>query len=1343
MTPENDPKPRSRASRRLRDGWRRLTPGLESARAAVRRWRLRMPAPVRRILRRATRWSLHSVLGVTIAIVLLFVAARLGLPMLVENKADIERFLSTAAGSPAHIDRIEAFWDNKLNPGVRVQGLRLESRTPGVTAVHLREVRLSLSWWALLTGRIEINSLVLVEPSLTVEHLADGRFRLTGLDLPAPDPAQEDFSTWLLRQRRMEIENGHLVWIDHLLPGATEERLDITHVAAALLNEGDRHRLDLRATFPQSLCGSCRVIADVRGNPLRADDWSGDLTVRAQQLSLSALPHILQARLPSGLDGRINARLESHWTDGRPERVRGSLVASRLSIPVSGVDQPLVLQSLDTMLDWQGDRQSGRLDLARLSLGLTRAPWLSGRVRFDYAPDRIGLEVEHVNVGDVAAFVNRFDRPGAAFDWLRVAQPEGGIDRLNVALDGPWTQPNDMRVSADVRGLQFAAYERIPGMTALTGRIETTGLAGEFRLDTGASRIQLPRVFRDPIEVQRLTSRISWKTGSDHWTVQASDLKVQNADGRARGDVAVRIPFDRTQSPVMDLDIAVPDGTLAHAERYYPLVTPGALRNYLDRAVAGGRLTGGRVRFQGALRQFPFRDGKGRFTVDAHVRDGVYEFLPGWEPLRDVESDLHFTGVGLEITVPHATLHGMDVGRLTIGIDDFLADDGAVVTVSGRVNGAMSDILDVLAGSHSPRVTPYLITGLRAAGNGVLTLGLEIPTHDPAAVRIDGDYRLQGGSLAVPFRSIRAEALRGWIGFDESGLRAGQVQGRLLGGDTQMDVNPSTDRGGGVRVDLHGTVAQEGFNQVFGSALAASFVGEVPWTASVALRRERPEWEVRADLRPLQIGLPAPLAKARDQPLVLAVRNLPAAGANQQLVDLQAEGRVTGRLAFARAADGWSFDRGHIGIGERITQLPGAPGLQLSARLPSLNADNWWKLLRATRDASGTAGWFDYVSQFNAEVDAVEVFGRLFGHQVVDLAKVAGQGQWRGTVRGDSVSGRIDYRPAGCGTPEQCATAAALEESASSTHPTISLQLDQLVWPPARAGTGDSAAQAVDPRELPNLSIQSAAFSARGLSLGALGFRAEPTRQGWQITTLTLTTAETTVAAHGSWEIDWQAKQACHLIVSLTSKDFGRTLAQLGYPDELAGGELSLNSQWSWSGMPADWSLAGTTGDLTMRMVKGRLVKVSPGAGRILGVLDLRSLTRYLTLDLSSIFGKGMTFDNIRGNFDFSQGNAFTRDLEIRAPGADMDVNGRIGLIARDLDLDMRVTPRLGEELAIGGAIVGGPAVGAAVAVIHKLVQKPFEKNTRIRYTVRGSWDDPAVERVGSPPVVPPDPIQP
>jgi len=63
----------------------------------------------------------------------------------------------------------------------------------------------------------------------------------------------------------------------------------------------------------------------------------------------------------------------------------------------------------------------------------------------------------------------------------------------------------------------------------------------------------------------------------------------------------------------------------------------------------------------------------------------------------------------------------------------------------------------------------------------------------------------------------------------------------------------------------------------------------------------------------------------------------------------------------------------------------------------------------------------------------------------------------------------------------------------------------------------------------------------------------------------------------------------------------------------------------------------------------------------------------------------------------------------------------------------MGVTPKLMEELAITGGLIGGPAVGAAVAVLHTLVKKPFEKSTRVPYTVRGSWQNPSVVPVPTP----------
>ncbi|MCK7582134.1 MAG: hypothetical protein MZV65_45385 [Chromatiales bacterium] len=184
--------------------------GRGAARTAVRRVRQRLPRPVKRLVRRGTRYSLHAVNGVLIAVVLLFVAAYLWLPTLAGRKGEIETYVSQAVGNPVRFDQLDTFWDG-LNPGVRVQGFQVQSAATGETSVRLREVRLSLAWWLLITGRIEIGTLVLVEPSLALERSPGGRVRVTGIEVQGgSDPALRNLSEWLLRQQEMVIENGAL-----------------------------------------------------------------------------------------------------------------------------------------------------------------------------------------------------------------------------------------------------------------------------------------------------------------------------------------------------------------------------------------------------------------------------------------------------------------------------------------------------------------------------------------------------------------------------------------------------------------------------------------------------------------------------------------------------------------------------------------------------------------------------------------------------------------------------------------------------------------------------------------------------------------------------------------------------------------------------------------------------------------------------------------------------------------------------------------------------------------------------------------------------------------------------
>jgi uncharacterized protein YhdP len=111
-----------------------------------------------------------------------------------------------------------------------------------------------------------------------------------------------------------------------------------------------------------------------------------------------------------------------------------------------------------------------------------------------------------------------------------------------------------------------------------------------------------------------------------------------------------------------------------------------------------------------------------------------------------------------------------------------------------------------------------------------------------------------------------------------------------------------------------------------------------------------------------------------------------------------------------------------------------------------------------------------------------------------------------------------------------------------------------------------------------------------------------------------------------------------------------------------------------------------------------------------------------------------MGFDRISGEFAFERGQAYTDDVLIEAPAARIQIQGRTGLRARDYDQTITVIPHLGGMLPVAGTIAGGPAVGAAVFVAERLLQKGIEHATRYRYSLKGSWDDPVLEPLQEPP---------
>jgi len=132
----------------------------------------------------------------------------------------------------------------------------------------------------------------------------------------------------------------------------------------------------------------------------------------------------------------------------------------------------------------------------------------------------------------------------------------------------------------------------------------------------------------------------------------------------------------------------------------------------------------------------------------------------------------------------------------------------------------------------------------------------------------------------------------------------------------------------------------------------------------------------------------------------------------------------------------------------------------------------------------------------------------------------------------------------------------------------------------------------------------------------------------------------------------------------------------------------------------------------------------------LMGLLNITALQRRLTLDFRDLFQKGLGFDSVTGRFELRDGSLHTQDLTIKSPSSLIEITGRTGIVARDYDQVVSVTPSLQSALPIAGVVAGGPVAGAAMLVVQGLVGKQFDKIGRVRYSVRGPWADPMVERI-------------
>jgi len=1072
----------------------------------------------------------------------------------------------------------------------------------------------------------------------------------------------------------------------------------------------DEYRIavDVSVRLPDDLGRQLDVTATrLPGAPGGAPVW--DVMIDATDINLSGWSALQPDERWRVLSGQGDIELSLAYADGMITDVTAdadfegvSLAPNRL-FDVGGLFE----------LDVGGDGWLAAVQ--KFSVATSEHAWPESTLRVEASTDADGrivmmdLRASYLNLADAMLGLPWLVEEKREF--LADLAPSGIVRELSATLSEFDRDLPRYDVAADLYEVGFGAAQGRPGVRGFSGQVRANRAGGRLEIDSTGLTIDSPEYLAEAVVIDSAAGTIIWRRSNNRTVVLSDSVHIVSQFFESRSNIQLTFPEDA--SPEVDLASSWSISDIAVAKRYIPkkLLKP-TLYEWFQDALVSGSIPRGTTRLHGPLDKFPFDGGEGQLLVEGSVRDLTFKYQPLWPAAERAD---------LEVVVDNARLYSVknrsvNAGNEAIDADVEIADlRDPVLTIDAFVTGTLDTIRDFsmrspigdLFGGHLDRVT--------VGGDATFALDLRIPLKDAGNFDFTGRLRTTNGMLEVagfdpPFTELFGEVMMTRDDITSEGL-----VGRFLGEDISIALAVPEDDAFSVVADVTGAIAAEAIVTQLGAPLEGLVSGATAYNARVLFPRGKQETpapltiQIETDLDGLALEFPEPVGKDAATPLLVRgdLRFL-SGGAVIESAGF-AESRIAWQIAFNRVDDAWDFDRGMVTLGRDVMMPAETRGLHIHGAAETVRLEDWLNLSRSGDEKVGAAS---RIRSIDLEIDNFFALGQhLKGHRVrVDRSAL----DWLVQLDGEDVTGSI-FVPYDFGSDRA-----------------MVLDMERLRLPGDEESPKDEST--LDPRALPPISLKAAEFALGDRYLGAVEVELARVPEGLSTTTLLGKDPTFGFEGTGRWVVDNTDVfgSRSYLTATLTSTNVEQTMRRLGFAPGIVGDNMRAEFDLNWSGGPRGDFLDVLDGNVQVRFEDGQLEEVEPGAGRIFGLMSFLALPRRLSLDFSDVFNKGFGFDSIAGTFRLVDGTAYTCDLSLQGPAADIGIVGRASLTAREYEQVAVVSAEVGATLPIVGAVVGGPPGAAAMLIFSQIFKKPLQEMSQVYYGIEGPWDEPVIETTNS-----------
>ena len=1310
-------------------------PRAQSPADAKRPWRFRRPL----------KWLL-----VTVGTLAILVAAVLGAFGIVvgrvpEYRVQVQDWLSDRTGLVVEFHALSARF-RLFGPELVFEDAVV--RTPDRTRVLAAAKRGSVGfdiWNSLRNGQLSAGRFWLHSPQISLLRTREGRIQLLGQSALAERADAKPIAIEHLPTGRFEVTDAVVHFRDEFTGRGP---WSVSGVSFDLTRDVDSIHLTGEASLPAVLGQTLSFAASAEGGLQDPRAVESRFTIASEVLDLSGWADVFPDEWPAPETGRGSVKLEGALRGPELIQLSAAIDFARISTalpmwstPLPGpapmepkptddseedaaAPAPVKAEPADgpmpTMEMVSYERIALRADARRsgdewtavisdLDISRTGMPWQAKHLEARWSQtdeaSTLHMKADRLELGNLWPLLAYFPESDE-LARLRALRASGSVENLSLQFERavPDATPT-YAVEAALRNIAFQPVDTAPGMSGVSGQLRADQDHGKLQLNAREVRYELPRMFRDVLEADAVEGLIDWQLDGSGVTVRSSALRLRGEGGSASAQVQVFVPRDGS-STIVDLSAHGENLEVASAGRYVPgHKLQAKTLEWFDRAFVAGRIRAADFDMQGPIRSFPFRNDEGTFKASAQIEGATFAYHDAWAPATDIDARVEFRNEGMSVEATSLQVGALRSSEAKAEIADLKDAELQIEAVS---SGDLHDALQFLKDSPiGPAIGPQLGD---VDGQGALSADLKLllPIKRMADREIEITARVEDGTVTHRHIDAPVRGLHGTLTVQNTLISAADLNGSWLNGPLQIDVSPRGRTRSALSASGRATAAQ--LKPLLALPDSITISGATDWRVTTSFLAgesagtQEQRVQLVADLRDFGFELPRPVGKLEGEERTL---KLDVAFERRDRVLARATlGDIRALLRVQQSSGKWKLERGGLRADGIAPSLPSHRGLRIEGAIERFALDEWLSLRGPPGQGKALS---DYLQAANVRIGMFE----LYGYQWSDLRGIlqATPSGWRVDVSGPEAVGQV-----------------IIPQSFTGTAP-IRAALERLVLTKSKRERTERDEAPIDPRALPTLDVHIADLHLGERRIGAVDLQASRAPTGLRFDRMDISGTSVQAEGRGEWLASAQGSRSS-LTATVTSSDVAATLTALDYTPFLQAERGEIRANLSWPGGYDANILEEASGEISVRADAGQIVNLQPGAGRMLGLFSVAALPRRLALDFSDLTEKGLSFDSIEGDFELRAGNAYTSNLLLRGPAAEIGIAGRTGFGTRDYDQTAIVTGNLGASLPVAGALAGGPAVGAALLLFSQVFKEPLKGMTRGYYRITGPWENPNVERI-------------